>query len=67
MLVNSYFSEVVNHIHLELIKKTGKAHKTIIFYKTPFVAIVERIAFILTVTVTGGINFLISKKLIILN
>ena len=64
MLVNSYFSEVVNHIHLELIKKTGKAHKTIIFYKTPFVAIVERIAFILTVTVTGKLIFSLAKNLL---
>ncbi len=63
MLVNDYFSEVVHQINLELIKKLEKVHKTIMFYKMPFIAVVERIAFILTVTVTGQLMFSLAKNL----
>jgi hypothetical protein len=63
MLVNNYFNEVVHHINLELIKRLEKVHKTITFCKAPFIAIVNRIAFILTVTVIGQLIFSLAKDL----
>ena len=40
-----------------------KIHKIALFYKTPFIAIVERIAFIFSVTLIGQLLFSLAKNI----
>ena len=40
-----------------------KIHKIALFYKTPFIAIVERITFIFSVTLIGQLLFSLAKNI----